>query len=128
MLRAGQVQSTGFLDILLFEREYDRNPSTNAHERSSLDMFSLRDRARPTKQPQVGSSKILDQVDSLIDNLLNDSDMASSSLASMLMAARESVRDGSHVALARRIWDASNDLKLRECPDEPDPVAPGRTN
>jgi len=75
----------------------------------------------------VGSSKILDQVDSLIDSLLNDSDMSSSSLASILMAARESVRDGYHVALARRIWDASNDLKLRECPGEPARREPGHT-
>ncbi len=87
-------------------------------------MFSLRDRTRPNKPPQVGSSKILDQIDSWIDTLLNDGEMSSSSLASILMAARESVRDGYHVALARRIWDASNDLKLRECPAEPDRVKP----
>ena len=89
-------------------------------------MFSLRHRVRPTNEPQVGSSKILDQVDSLIDNLLNDGDMSSSSLASILMAARESVRDGYHVALARRIWDASNDLRLRESSDEPDGIEPER--
>ncbi len=63
----------------------------------------------------MASTQILDRVDSLIDDLLNDSNMSSSSLASMLMAARESVRDGYHIALARRIWDASNDLKLRQC-------------
>jgi len=60
--------------------------------------------------------KLLDRVDTLIDDLLNDSDLSSSSLASILMAARESVREGYHVALARRIWDASNDLKLRNSP------------
>ena len=59
------------------------------------------------------SSKVLDQIDSLIDNLLNDGALSSSSLASMLMAARDSVRDGYHVALARRIWEANNDLKRR---------------
>ena len=64
--------------------------------------------------------EILDRVDSLIDDLLNDSNLSSSSLASILMAARESVRDGYHVALARRTWDASNDLKLRQCPGEQD--------
>jgi hypothetical protein len=78
-------------------------------------MFSLRECIRPGKQPHMGSSQILDRVDSLIDDLLNDSDLSSSSLASILMAARESVRDGYHIALARRIWDASNDLKLRQC-------------
>ncbi len=83
-------------------------------------MFSLRDPLRSMKPTQVGSTKILDRVDSLIDELLNDSDLSSSSLASILMAARESVRDGYHVALARRIWDANNDLQLRDCPGEPE--------
>ena len=77
-------------------------------------MSSLRERLRPGKQPPMASSKILAQVDSLIDVLLNDANLSSSSLASILMAARDSVRDGYHVALARRIWDANNDLKLRE--------------
>ncbi len=59
----------------------------------------------------MGSTKAIDQIDSLIDDLLNDTDLSASSLASMLMAVRDSVRDGYHVALARRIWDANNDLK-----------------
>jgi hypothetical protein len=59
----------------------------------------------------MGSSRVLHQIDSLIDDLLNDGELSSSSLASMLMAARESVRDGYHVALARRVWDANNALK-----------------
>ena len=90
-------------------------------------MISLGDRPRSGKQQQQGSTKLLDQVDSLIDDLLNDGDLSSSSLASILMAARESVRDGYHVALARRIWDANNDLKVRDCPDELDDAdsAPG---
>lgn len=57
------------------------------------------------------STRVLYQIDSLIDDLLNDGQLSSSSLASMLMAARDSVREGYHVALARRIWDATNDLK-----------------
>lgn len=61
----------------------------------------------------MGSTTVLHQIDSLIDELLNDGDVSSSSLASMLLAARDSVRDGYHVALARRIWDANNDLKGR---------------
>ena len=65
------------------------------------------------KTTDLASSRILDHVDSLIDELLNDGDLSSSSLASILVAARESVRDGYHVALARRTWDAHNDLKLR---------------
>ena len=60
----------------------------------------------------MGSMKAIDQIDSLIDDLLNDTDLSASSLASMLMAVRDSVRDGYHVALARRIWSANNDLKV----------------
>ncbi len=78
-------------------------------------MFSVRECIGPGQQTHMASSPILDRVDSLIDDLLNDSNLSSSSLASMIMAARESVRDGYHIALARRIWDASNDLKLRQC-------------
>jgi hypothetical protein len=29
----------------------------------------------------------------------------------MLMAARDAVKDGYHVALARRVWDASNSIR-----------------
>jgi hypothetical protein len=61
----------------------------------------------------MGSTEVIDRIDSLIDDLLNDTDLSASSLASMLMAARDSVRDGYHVALARRIWDANNDIKGR---------------
>ena len=77
-------------------------------------MFSLRERISSEKQPHMGSSQILDRVDALIDDLLSDSNLYSSSLASILVAARESVSDGYHIALARRMWDASNDLKLRQ--------------
>ena len=62
---------------------------------------------------RMESSRVLHRIDLLIDDLLNDGDLSSSSLASILMAARDSVRDGYHVALARRIWDANNDLKGR---------------
>jgi hypothetical protein len=51
------------------------------------------------------------QLDCLIDDLLNEADVSSSALASMLTAARDSVRDGYHVALALRVWEASNVLK-----------------
>jgi hypothetical protein len=59
------------------------------------------------------SLRVLDRIDALIDDLLNTSDVSSSSLASMLTAVRDSLRDGYHVALARRIWNANNDLKCR---------------
>ena len=85
-------------------------------------MFPLRDPIRSMKPHKRESSKLLDRVDSLIDELLNDGDLSSSSLASIFMAARESVRDGYHVALARRIWDAHNDLRPRECASEAEPL------
>jgi hypothetical protein len=65
----------------------------------------------------MDSTKVLGQLDSLIDDLLNDSDLAASSLASMLMAARDSVKDGYHFALARRVCDASNAIRDRYSSD-----------
>jgi hypothetical protein len=76
-------------------------------------MGSLSDRWRFGDQPPLGASGALVRLDGLIDDLLNDADVASCSLASILLAARDSVRDGYHVALARRIWDANNDLRRR---------------
>jgi hypothetical protein len=64
----------------------------------------------------MDSSKVLDRLDSLIDDLLNESDLPASSLASMLMAARDAVQDGYHVALAKRVWDASNAIKDHYAP------------
>ena len=65
----------------------------------------------------MDSTKVLDRLDSLIDDLLNDSDLPASSLASMLMAARDSVKDGYHFALARRVCDASNAMRDRYSSD-----------
>ncbi len=70
----------------------------------------------------MNSTKVLDRLDSLIDDLLSESDVPASSLASMLMAARDSVTDGYHVALARRIWDAQNAIR-----DHHSASAPSRT-
>ncbi len=58
-----------------------------------------------------GDAKLVDQLDAFIDDLLNDGQVVSSSLASILSAARDSIEGGYHVALARRTWDASNELK-----------------
>jgi hypothetical protein len=59
----------------------------------------------------MNSTKVIDRLDSLIDDLLCESDLPASSLASMLMAARDSVTDGYHVALAKRVWDAQNAIR-----------------
>jgi hypothetical protein len=67
----------------------------------------------------MDSTKVLDQLDSMIDELLNESDLPASSLASMLMAARDSVKDGYHVALARRVWDVSHTIRDQYSPSPP---------
>jgi hypothetical protein len=59
----------------------------------------------------MDSTRVLSQLDSMIDELLNQSDLPASSLASILMAARDSVKDGYHVALARRVWNASQAIR-----------------
>jgi hypothetical protein len=51
------------------------------------------------------------RLDSLIDDLLGESDVSSSALASILTADRDSMRGGYDVALALRVWEASNALK-----------------
>jgi hypothetical protein len=66
-------------------------------------------------QARMDSTKVLDQLDSLIDNLLAESDLPACSLASMLIAARDSVRDGYHFALARRVWHASSEIRDQYC-------------
>ncbi len=63
-----------------------------------------------------GDAKLVDQLDLFIDDLLQDGEVASSSLASILSAARDSIQGGYHMALARRTWEASNDLKPAEPP------------
>jgi len=54
----------------------------------------------------MNTKSITEQLDDLIDELLLDGGVRSSSLVSMLTAVRESVSGGYHVALARRVWDA----------------------
>ena len=64
----------------------------------------------------MDSTKVLDQLDSLIDDLLTQSNLPACSLASMLIAARDSVRDGYDFALARRVWHASNEIRDQYSP------------
>lgn len=59
----------------------------------------------------MNSMNPIHQLDALIDDLLNESDVSCSALAAILTAARDSMRDGYHVALALRVWEASNALK-----------------
>ena len=64
----------------------------------------------------MDSTKVIIQLDTMIDDLLNEGDLPAASLASMLVAARDSVKDGYHMALARRIWDVSNAIKGQYSP------------
>lgn len=59
----------------------------------------------------MNSMNPIQRLDVLIDDLLNESGVSCSALASMLTAARDSMRDGYDVALALRVWEASNALK-----------------
>ena len=72
----------------------------------------------------MDSTKVLDQLDSLIDDLLTESNLPACSLASMLIAARDSVRDGYHFALARRVWHASNEIREQFSTEACDSVSP----
>jgi hypothetical protein len=114
--KLSRIQWKSLTDSLCF-----RNPPSSSSAKSRV-IFNLGSHNRATffnldLENVMESTRLLDQIDTLIDSLLNDSKLSSSSLASMLMAARESVRDGYHVALARRIWDANNELRLRGGPD-----------
>ncbi len=55
-----------------------------------------------------------ERVDMLIDELIEDGGVDSASLASILMAARESVHHGYSMELSRRVWLASSELRPRE--------------
>lgn len=51
-----------------------------------------------------------DRLDSLIDELILDGGVEAASLASILLAAQDSVSRDEHVTLSRRVWAANNEL------------------
>lgn len=59
----------------------------------------------------MSTKSITERLDDFIDELLLQTDVRSSSLASMLSAIRESVAGDYHVAMARHVWDARNLLE-----------------
>jgi len=68
----------------------------------------------------MSTKSITERLDELIDELLLQSDIRSSSLVSMLSAIRESVDGDYHVALARSVWEARTLLESRHLDaDEP---------
>jgi hypothetical protein len=80
---------------------------------AGLGMAPLRNGLESHRPLSEGDVRLIERLDELIDELLGEDDLASSSLASILTAARDSVRGGYHMALARRIWSAGNELGLR---------------
>ena len=58
-----------------------------------------------------------DRLESLIDELILDGGVVSASLASILMAAKDSVTGDYHGTLSRRVWAASNDLRAERARD-----------
>ena len=53
-----------------------------------------------------------ERLDALIDDLIMEGGVESASLASILLAAKDSVKSDYHVSLSRRVWAANNDLRL----------------
>jgi hypothetical protein len=51
-----------------------------------------------------------DRVEMLINDLIDEGGLTSSSLASILLAAQDSVSHGYSLELSRRVWQASNEL------------------
>ncbi|MFO0910786.1 MAG: hypothetical protein U0794_21010 [Isosphaeraceae bacterium] len=52
-----------------------------------------------------------DRLDALIDDLIMDGGVEAASLASILLAAKDSLRSNYLVTLSRRVWSESNELK-----------------
>ena len=52
-----------------------------------------------------------ERLDALIDDLIMDGGVEAASLASILLAARDSVKRDCLVTLSRRVWSANNELQ-----------------
>ena len=57
------------------------------------------------------SAPLRDRLDDLIDDLIMDGGFEAASLASILMAAKDSVKCDYHVALSRWVWAGVNEIK-----------------
>ena len=68
-----------------------------------------------------------ERLDALIDDLIMDGGVESASLASILLAAKDSVKSDYVVTLSRRVWVANNDLKASQARDaaRPSPTDDG---
>jgi hypothetical protein len=64
------------------------------------------------------------RVETLINELIEEGGLDTASLASILVAAQDSVNHGYSVELSRRVWMASNELMPQESPDADASVSP----
>jgi hypothetical protein len=63
------------------------------------------------------SRSLSDRVETLIDELIEEGGLASGSLASILLAARDAVQDGYGLELSHRVLLTLDELRLRESSD-----------
>ena len=59
-----------------------------------------------------------ERLDALIDDLILDGGIETASLASILLAAKDSVKSDSLLRFSRQVWTANNDLKAAEAREE----------
>lgn len=57
------------------------------------------------------SAVLSERLDTLIDDLIMDGGVESASLASILLAAKDSVESDYLVTLSRKVWAANSELK-----------------
>lgn len=72
------------------------------------------------------SEKICERLDSLIDELILDGGVEAASLASILLAAKESARTNELLSLSCHVWTATNDMRGREAQTPTHSPAPER--
>jgi hypothetical protein len=56
------------------------------------------------------TAALSERLDALIDDLILDGGVVTASLASILLAAKDSVNGDYHVTLSQRVWAANNEL------------------
>ena len=113
----GPISLTGQTLLVIYPVSKHKRAFKRCRGCSGFASLRRSQRPVPGKMVCMTSMEVLDQLDILIDELLNESDLRASSLASMLTAARDSVAEGYHVALARRVWEANNAVKDRYISD-----------
>src|SRR5437763_11805791 len=70
------------------------------------------------EQTPMFSRSLSDHLDALIDELIMDGGVEAASLASILLAAKDSVKSDYLVTLSSRVWAANNELKSVSAADD----------